>query len=106
MNLNYRFYSRITINNDSVDLLGHLDTTHATVSTSERVLFNNPDVDGMFIFSLSSVNKFDVGDTSSNFYGNLNLQNNLEMNSWLDITHTKERGDVEVIQFNSSDTNG
>ena len=28
------------------------------------------------------------------------------MGSWLDITHTTESGDVEVIQFNNSDTNG
>ena len=73
---------------------------------SERLLFNNPDADGMFIFSLNSGNKFDIGQTTSNFYGNLYVQNNTEMGSWLDITHTAESGDVEVIQFNNSDTNG
>ena len=96
----------LQLNNDSVNLLGHLDITHATVSTSERLLFNNPDADGMFIFSLNSGNKFDIGQTTSNFYGNLYVQNNIEMGSWLDITHTTESGDVEVIQFNNSDTNG
>ena len=96
----------LQLNNDSVNLLGHLDITHATVSTSERLLFNNPDADGMFIFSLNSSNKFDIGQTTSNFYGNLYVQNNIEMGSWLDITHTTESGDVEVIQFNNSDTNG
>ena len=87
-------------------MLGHLDIIHATVSTSERVLFNNPDTDGMFIFSLISANKFDVGETTSNFCGNLFVQKNIDMGSWLDITHTTESGDVEVIQFNNSDTNG
>ena len=85
-------------------MLGHLDITHATVSTSERLLFNNPDADGMFIFSLNSGNKFDIGQTT--FYGNLYVENNIEMGSWLDITHTTESGDVEVIQFNNGDTNG
>ena len=96
----------LQLNNDSVNSLGHLDITHATVSTSERLLFNNPDADGMFIFSLNSSNKFDIGQTTSNFYGNLYVQNNIEMGSWLDITHTTESSDVEAIQFNNSDTNG
>ena len=89
----------LQLNNNSVNLLGHLDITHATVSTSERLLFNNPDADGMFIFSLNSGNKFDIGQTTSNFYGNLYVQNNIEMGSWLDITHTTESGGVEVIQY-------
>ena len=81
-----------------------MDITHATVSTSERVLLNNPDADGMFLFSLNSL--FDIGQTTSNFYGNLYVQNNIEIGSWLDITHATESGDAEVVQFNNSDTNG
>ena len=96
----------LQLNNNGVNLLGHLDITHATVSTSERLLFNNPDANGMFIFSLNSGSKFDIGQTTSNFYGTVYVQNNIEMGSWLDITHTTESGDVEVIQFNNSDTNG
>ena len=93
-----------TLTDARVTLLGHLDITHATFSTIERFLFNNPDADGMFIFSLNSGNKFDIGQTTSNLYGNLYVQNNIEMGSWLDITHTTESGGVEVIQFNNSDT--
>ena len=96
----------IKLTDARVNLLGHLDIAHATVSTSERLLVNNPDADGMFVFSLNSSNKFDVGQTTSNFYGNLYAQNNIEMGSWLDITHSTESGGVEVIQFNNSDTNG
>ena len=47
----------LQLNNDSINLLGHLDSTHATVSTSERLLLNNPDADAMFIFSLNNGNK-------------------------------------------------
>ena len=87
----------IKLTDARVNSLGHVDITHATVSTSERVLFNN---------SLNSSNKFDVGQTTSNFYGNLYVQSNIEMGSWLDITHSTESGGVEVIQFNNSDSNG
>ena len=40
----------IKLTDARVNLLGHLDITHAAVSTRERALFNNPDADGMFIF--------------------------------------------------------
>ena len=60
----------------------------------------------MFLFSLNSANQFDIGQTTSNFYGNLYVQNNIEMGRWLGITHSTESGDVEVIQLGNSDTNG
>ena len=60
----------------------------------------------MFIFSLNTASKFDVGETTSYCYSNLYVQNNIEVGSWLDITHSTESGDVEVIQLNNSDTNG
>ena len=60
----------------------------------------------MFIFSLNRANKFDVGQATSNFYGNLYVQNNIQTGSWLDVTHTTESIDVEVMQFNNGDTDG
>ena len=40
----------ISISEASVNLLGNLDITHSTVTTSERVKMNNPDSDGLIIF--------------------------------------------------------
>ena len=36
-----------SISNADVNLLGHVDITHSTVSTSERIKFDNPDADGL-----------------------------------------------------------
>ena len=59
-----------------VNVLGHLDITRATVSTSERLLFNDPDADGMFIFSLNSggveVIQFNNSDTNGKFVHSVN----------------------------------
>ena len=37
----------VSISDANVNLLGHLDFTRSTVSTSERVKFDNPDTDGI-----------------------------------------------------------
>ena len=39
----------ISVNEANVNLLGHLDITHSTVSTSERVKIDNPDADGLHV---------------------------------------------------------
>ena len=45
----------ISISEASVNLLGNLDITHSTVSTSERVKMDNPDADRINILILSMV---------------------------------------------------
>ena len=60
----------------------------------------------MFTFSLNSANKFGFWRDYQSFLWQLAVQNIIEMGSWLDITHSTESGDVEVIQLNNSDTNG
>ena len=40
----------ISISEASENLLGHLDITHSTVTTSERLKMDNPDSDGLIFF--------------------------------------------------------
>ena len=47
----------ISIQEAKVNMLGHLDFTHSTVSTSERVEMDNPDADGLTFSSINVANK-------------------------------------------------
>ena len=80
----------LAINNDSVNLLGHLDITHATVSTSERIKYDISDADGQHLFSLNNVNKLVVGDTTSDVYSNFYVDG--------DVSYTGSIG--QVSDFN------
>ena len=46
----------ISISDANVNLLGNLDITHSTVSTSERVKMDNPDSDGLTFLSINGAN--------------------------------------------------
>ena len=46
----------VSISDAKVNLLGHLDFTHSTETTSERVQIDNPDSDGMIFFSINGAN--------------------------------------------------
>ena len=43
----------ISISDSNVNLLGSLDITHSTVTTSERVKMDNPDSDGSIFLSIN-----------------------------------------------------
>ena len=49
--------------NTNVNLLGHLDITHSTVSTSERVKMDNPDSDGIVFTSIAGANILEVSNS-------------------------------------------
>ena len=80
----------IRITNANVNLLGNLNITHSTVSTSERISYNIPDTNGVHIFALNGTNKFDIGETTANCYGNF----------WVggDVSYTGSIG--QVSDFN------
>ena len=52
----------ISVNEASVNLLGHLDVTHSDVSGSQRVKIDNPDSDGVIFHSINGAN---IGEFSS-----------------------------------------
>ena len=53
----------IKTTNTNVNLLGHLDITHSTVSTSERVEMDNPDRDGIVFTSIAGANILEVSNS-------------------------------------------
>ena len=59
----------ISISEASVNLLGNLDITHSTVTTSERVKFDNPDADGLIFLSINGANICEVSSTGLHVNG-------------------------------------
>ena len=53
----------ISVNVANVNLLGHLDITHSTVSTSERVKIDNADADGLIFLSIDGANICEISST-------------------------------------------
>ena len=59
----------VAISNGVVNMLGHLDVTHSTVSTSERVKIDNPDADGLICLSISGANICEISSTGLHVNG-------------------------------------
>ena len=59
----------ISISEASVNLLGNLDITHADVSGSNRVKFNNPDSDGILFHSINGANICEISSTGLHVNG-------------------------------------
>ena len=54
----------VSIREAPVNLLGNLDITHSTVSTSERVKMDKQDSDGMIFLSINGANICEVSSTA------------------------------------------
>ena len=60
----------ISVSDANVNLLGgHLDITHSTVSTSERVKMDNPDSDGLMLLSINGANICEVSSAGLHVNG-------------------------------------
>ena len=59
----------ITVNEANVNLLGHLDFTHSTVSTRERIKTDNNDADGLIFLSINGANICEVSSTGLHVNG-------------------------------------
>ena len=60
---------QVKLTNANVNLLGHLDFTHQTVSTSERVKIDNPDADGLIFLSINGANICEISSTGLHVNG-------------------------------------
>ena len=58
-------------------MLGHLDFTHSTVATSERVKIDNPNADGLIFNSIHGANILEVSSTG--IYVNGTLHNSSDV---------------------------
>ena len=61
--------SEISISDANVDLLGHLDITHSTVTISERAKMNINDADGLIFLSISDANICEISSTGLHVNG-------------------------------------
>ena len=89
----------IKITDAKVNLLGHLEITHGTVSTSEKVKYNNPDTDGAHLFSLNNTKKFTVEETTCDVYNNLYVDGDVEYTGSL-IPSSDERLKKNIKELN------
>ena len=59
----------IQLTNGQVNMLGHLDITHSTVSTSERVKIDNNDADGITFLAINGANICEISSTGLHVNG-------------------------------------
>ena len=59
----------ISISEASVNLLGNLDITHSTGTTSERVKMDNPDSDGLIFLSINGANICEISSAGLHVNG-------------------------------------
>ena len=87
----------IKITNDNVNLLGHLDITHSTVSTSERVKLDNPDADGIIFHSINGANILEVSSTG--VYVNGALDNSSDVRLKENIKEVNNKTFVDMVKY-------
>ena len=94
----------IKIANADVDLLGHLDITHSTVSTSERVKMDNPDSDGIVFTSIAGANILEVSNTGIYVNGSVGSSSDFRLKENIKEIPTKTCYDIvkffKVKEFN------
>ena len=95
------------ITNSNVNLLGHLDITHSTVSTSERVKMDNPDSDGIVFTSIAGANILEVSNTGIYVNGSVGSSSDSRLKENINEVSTKTCYDlvkfIKVKEFNFKD---
>ena len=87
----------ISVSEDNVNLLGHLDITHSTVSTSERARIDNPDPDGLISNSINGANILEI--SSSGVYVNGTLDNSSDVRLKENIKEVNSKTFVEMVKY-------
>ena len=87
----------VSIQEAKVNMLGHLDITHSTVSTSERVNFENPDADGLIFNSINGANILEVSSTG--VYVNGTLDNSSDVRLKENIKEVNNKTFVDMVKY-------
>ena len=87
----------VSISEANVNLLGHLDITHSTVSTSERVKMDNPDADGLIFNSINGANILEVSSTG--VYVNGTLDNSSDGRLKEDIKEVNSKTFFDMVKY-------
>ena len=87
----------ISIQEAKVNMFGHLDFTHSTVSTSERVKMDNPDADGLIFNSINGANILEVSSTG--VYVNGTLDNSSDVRLKENIKEVNNKTFVDMVKY-------
>ena len=88
---------QVKLTNSNVNLLGHLDITHSTVSTSERIKIDNNDSDGLIYLSINGANICEVSSTG--VYVNGTLDNSSDARLTEDIKEVNNKTFVDMVKY-------
>ena len=87
---------QVKLTDANVNLLGHLDITHSTVSTSERVKIDN-DADGLIFLCINGANILEVSSTG--VYVNGTLDNSSDGRLKEDIKEVNNKTFVDMVKY-------
>ena len=87
----------IKLTDANVNLLGHLDITHSTVSTSERVKIDNPDADGLIFLSINGANICEVSSTGLYVNGVLDSSSDIKLKE--NVKEIDNKVFVEMVKY-------
>ena len=87
----------VAISNANVNMSGHLDVTHSTVSTSERVKIDNPDADGLIFLSINGANICEVSSTGLHVTGTATETSDERLKE--NITEVSSKTCYDVVKY-------
>ena len=86
----------IQLTDGKVNLLGNLEITHTDVSGSQRVLINNPDMDGFIRLSNNNLSRLDATNSGVDVYGFFTTTNNADIGGNLTCVALTETSDSKL----------
>ena len=86
-----------SISDADVNLLGHLDITHATVTTSERVKMDNPDSDGLISLSISGAKICEISSAGLHVNGTATETSDARLKE--DIKETSSKTCYVIVKY-------
>ena len=86
----------IQLTDGKVTLLGNLEITHVDVSGSQRVLINNPDMDGFIRLSNNNLSRLDATNTGVDVYGFFTTTNDADIGGNLTCVALTETSDAKI----------
>ena len=87
----------ISISEASVNLLGNIDITHSTVSTSERVKMDNPDSDGLIFLSINGANICEVSSAGLHVNGTATETSDARLKE--DIKEINSKTCYDIVEY-------
>ena len=87
----------ISISDSNVNLLGNLDITHSTVTTSERVKMDNPDSDGFVFLSINGANICEISSAGLHVNGTATETSDARLKQ--DIKEINSKTCYDIVQY-------